>query len=602
MISIIVTAYNNTLYIKEALDSIIESCGDVEYEILVGVDNCPKTLEYLNSIRGSLPNTVNILFFTNKVGTYIIRNTLASISKYDKLLFFDSDDVMRKILVPNVIKYLETYDYIRYGYMSFNGKLNLPKDGNLQLVKKHFHVGTFGINKEVFIGFNGFEPWICASDGEFYWRILSNNKKIKTLDIVGLFYRRHETNLTSDPNTGMNSPLRKSYHKKREEKEKNKQIQPLEKLVTSEFIQLNDGTINEIKKFFNNFIKKQIIKQLSLIIPTYKNPEYLVKCLDSVVESSKNYDVEILVGIDSCNETLNYIKEKKFDQRIRFFFFHENVGPYVIKNSLSQISNSETLLFFDSDDIMKNNMIDEVIHLQKYSDFVKPMYINFDEQGLTEEIKNTIRNNKFGEGVFSIKKNLFLHMNGFEGWRCMADSDFMNRLYSTNKKGAGTKEVSFYRRIHKQSLTQDPKTSYSSELRQTYYKISKNRKDFGPLPFITVSLFYEIFDKEKINKLQFMNNSDLIGFEIKSKRDEVLNSIGLFKKRKENKPVDYVEINKILSKDKVYVPKENIKPIRENKPNKREELIELRKGSVAKQVRILNPGKPNRRNNLPNIF
>jgi glycosyltransferase involved in cell wall biosynthesis len=51
MISIIVTAYKNTSYIKETLESIINSCGDLEYEILIGIDNCIETMKFLISIK-----------------------------------------------------------------------------------------------------------------------------------------------------------------------------------------------------------------------------------------------------------------------------------------------------------------------------------------------------------------------------------------------------------------------------------------------------------------------------------------------------------------------------------------------------------------------
>ena len=44
MITIITTAFNNTEYIEECLDSILTSAKNLEFEVLVGVDNCEKTL------------------------------------------------------------------------------------------------------------------------------------------------------------------------------------------------------------------------------------------------------------------------------------------------------------------------------------------------------------------------------------------------------------------------------------------------------------------------------------------------------------------------------------------------------------------------------
>jgi glycosyltransferase involved in cell wall biosynthesis len=113
-----------------------------------------------------------------------------------------------------------------------------------------------------------------------------------------------------------------------------------------------------------------------------------------------------------------------------------------------------------------------------------------------------------------------------------------------------------------------------------------------------------IYRLPKYEKLQLIdsNYDDKIEkiIEKKNKKQEILDKIGIFKKEK--KQIDYQQINNILKKTNVYQPSKNIKPIREHKPNKRQELIELKNGSVTKQVRIITPGKPNRKNNLPNIF
>ena len=45
---------------------------------------------------------------------------------------------------------------------------------------------------------------------------------------------------------------------------------------------------------------------LSVIIPTYDNTEYLDECFDSIFKSVRDYKIEVLVGIDNC------IKSKQF--------------------------------------------------------------------------------------------------------------------------------------------------------------------------------------------------------------------------------------------------------------------------------------------------
>ena len=599
MISIIVTAHNNTLYIKEALDSIVESCGSNEYELLLGIDNCEKTLTYLNLIKDTFPPNIKILFFTEKVGTYIIRNTLASISKYDNLLFFDSDDVMVTTLVTKVIESLKSYDCVRYGYRAFQGKLTLPINTELVMTDSNYHSGTFGILKKVFTDSNGFEPWVCAADGEFYWRMSSSGKKIKTLNTVGLFYRRHDSNLTGSGVTGMNSPLRKSYHEKKKIKQIKNQHGPLNLLKIAPFIEVNDKTFNEIKLKYINLpqITPQTNKEISIIIPTFNNTEFMTQCLSSVIESVKSLNCEIFVGIDNCQKTLDFVKYNIFDDRIRFFYFQQNVGPYIVKNTLVKNSNSKIILFFDSDDVMGENMVKEILNLQMFIDFVRPKYLNFTEETPKNNFVN--KENLWGEGVFSIKKELFLSMNGFEGWRTSADTDFMGRLYKNSRKSINSPTVLFYRRLHQNSLTQSKQTGYGSKIRSNYNNLIRNKKTFGPLPYLCISPFYEV----SVGYIKPIKPIEVFD-EVKHKKmvvNEVVKKI-LSNTNLSKTNIDYDSINKITQQKGVYVPVNHIKPIRENKPVDRTKITELRKDSLLYQSQKFGDVKKSKKSSSPNIF
>lgn len=238
-------------------------------------------------------------------------------------------------------------------------------------------------------------------------------------------------------------------------------------------------------------------KDISILIATYKNIDYLDECLNSVINSCKEIkNFEILVGIDNCQETLNYIKTRNYVSNVRFLFFLDNVGPYVVKNTLCKISNSEKIIFFDSDDVMKENMVNDCYNLLDSFDLIKPMYHNFNGD-LDRNLKKYERNSGlWGEGVFAIKRNIFLFYNGFEDWRCAADSDFMNRLYKNNLNLKMTDNLFFYRRLHSLGLTSNPKTNYQSELRRKYFQMSKEKKDFGPLPELKTCEFVDILEFE----------------------------------------------------------------------------------------------------------
>jgi hypothetical protein len=90
-------------------------------------------------------------------------------------------------------------------------------------------------------------------------------------------------------------------------------------------------------------------------------------------------------------------------------------------------------------------------------------------------------------------------MNGFEPCPVAADSDFMGRLYKNNIKFEYTNNVVFHRRVHPNSLTQKKETGLASPLRGKYYSSSKNKTNFGPLPQLVTSDFYEVFTEKEYN-------------------------------------------------------------------------------------------------------
>jgi hypothetical protein len=238
---------------------------------------------------------------------------------------------------------------------------------------------------------------------------------------------------------------------------------------------------------------------------------------------------------------------------------------------------------------MIESFIQEIMNKKNTHDLIKPMYLDF--KGDVNEIDKTITTTRtYGEGVFGINKNLFLKMNGFEGWKCAADSDLMTRLYKNNVKLTHTKQIGFYRRIHPNSLTQHPDTNMSSKLRGEYSKLSKSKKYHGPLPSLITEKFTDVFINDLIN-------SDIEVFEHKKNKIETLlnDVLKLNKKPKtENSKINYDLINNVLSNPKHYHPSNNIKTPKENIPINRNELLELKKGTLAANNREFFPQKRNR--------
>ena len=313
------------------------------------------------------------------------------------------------------------------------------------------------------------------------------------------------------------------------------------------------------------------IKNLSIIIPTYKNTQYIDECLNSIIESSQNQNVEVLVGIDSCEETLKHIKTKSYPGFIKFYLFEKNIGPYIIRNTLSQLTNSDKLLFFDSDDIMEKNMVKNTIErLDKYK-VVKLKYQDFNNNGPQKQISH--------EGVFAIDKNLFLSMNGFEPWMVAADTEFLVRLKRKNIQTHFTTDLQFKRRIHSQGLTSRRDTGIGSKLRESYSKLILNKKIYKDPDILNISNFVEVNSISTLPKLSEIKKPDLTNILNKQPRKIVENKV-IKKEGKRLSP----DISKLLSNNKQpvnMVKKENfysdINPIKTQMDQTRQALINQKK-------------------------
>lgn len=345
---------------------------------------------------------------------------------------------------------------------------------------------------------------------------------------------------------------------------------------------------------------------ISVIIPTYDNIEFIDETLKSIYNSGKDFDYEILIGIDGCKKSLNYLKDKSYPPNTKIYYFSKNKGPYLIKNTLSTLAKYDNLIFFDSDDMMEENMIGYCLNsLNKYQ-CVKPRLRNF--RIVDGKMVNEEKRKNWGEGVFAIHKNIFDYYNGFEGWLVAADSDFMGRLYKNNISVELTQEILVLRRLHDKGLTSRPDTGLRSSLRSKYASISKSKKYFGPLPTLKVSEYTNIENAEYVEyeETDYIDHSDVVINhnnkllnDIKERKQIVKETIDTINNKKpqvisspsENKPmvINYEKVNKLL-KNRI-IPKPTPK-IKENN----NQIV-----TNGEIVKLIFPGKKNRRNGDPII-
>ena len=351
---------------------------------------------------------------------------------------------------------------------------------------------------------------------------------------------------------------------------------------------------------------------ISIIIPTFDNIEYIDETLTSIYNSGKDLEYEILIGIDGCNKSLKYLKDKTYPDNTKIFFFSTNKGPYLIKNTLSTLAKYDNLLFFDSDDIMEENMIGYCLNSLNTHQCVKPRLRNF--KIVNGKIVNEVGRKNWGEGVFAIKKPIFDYYNGFEGWLVAADSDFMDRLYKNNISVELTQEILVLRRLHDKGLTSRPDTGLRSSLRSKYASISKSKKYFGPLPELKIAEY------QPINIAEYTNNDIFKVGDTNSDNEEVDDYVNAINDRKQIVNDVIKTINNKKQKQKDVVPEKKVSSINYEKvnnllknrviPKPIPKVIQVNNTPENKittnkeMVKLTFPGKKNRRSDLPyiNIF
>jgi hypothetical protein len=216
-------------------------------------------------------------------------------------------------------------------------------------------------------------------------------------------------------------------------------------------------------------------------------------------------------------------------------------------------------------------MVVECISNLGIYDIVKPMFRNFRGTLKLDGVDLSKPTSSWGEGVFAIKKTLFHYHNGFEDWRCAADSDFMGRLYKNKITVLNTPRPLFHRRKHGLGLTSASETNYTSPLRHHYIKISKSRKNFGPLNELKCSKFNEI----SINRYDANEHYEKIHENFQLKKQEVFD---LMMKPK-------VNIKTLTQEKHVHTTKENVQIIK----NKKVQIVQNHKIDVnKKRMEIIN--------------
>ena len=118
---------------------------------------------------------------------------------------------------------------------------------------------------------------------------------------------------------------------------------------------------------------------ISIIVPVYNVENYLEECLDSIKNQTYT-DIEVILVNDGSTDNSQVICERYCQQDPRFHLINQsNQGQSVARNNGVAASRGEFITFVDSDDVIKSDMLQQ---LMRYMD----TGIDIVECNITEDI------------------------------------------------------------------------------------------------------------------------------------------------------------------------------------------------------------------------
>ena len=101
---------------------------------------------------------------------------------------------------------------------------------------------------------------------------------------------------------------------------------------------------------------------ISVIVPVYNVEKYLEECLDSIKNQTFN-DIEVILVNDGSTDNSLEICERYCSQDPRFYLINqENKGQSIARNIGVAESRGELIVFIDSDDIVKIDLLEKLIN------------------------------------------------------------------------------------------------------------------------------------------------------------------------------------------------------------------------------------------------
>ena len=220
-----------------------------------------------------------------------------------------------------------------------------------------------------------------------------------------------------------------------------------------------DNTLSELK---------ELDSLVSIILPNFNKEKYLKRALDSILQQTYARFELIVIDDGSSDQSLNILK-RVIDPRVKVLARSSNGGLAVAYNEGISICRGEFVMFWNSDDVMRQNHVGAMLHAitgqSKEFDCIGSRFRYMTNYGLkfghsgswSPELLELLRQRRalpFNVPSAIFKRKLFTKDLLFDPkLRQCEDFDFMHRLALNHRIGFLHNHFCGYYRLNLESLS-----------------------------------------------------------------------------------------------------------------------------------------------------
>jgi glycosyltransferase involved in cell wall biosynthesis len=220
---------------------------------------------------------------------------------------------------------------------------------------------------------------------------------------------------------------------------------------------------------------------LSIMMPAKNAGKTIVVAVKSVLEQviQDGWQIELLVGVDDCQDTLDALTPLLSDPRLKVFKSIVNVGPYIMRNSLFPLTKGTYVGSFDADDVMLPENLFKIIsyiNCDPQMDCITSV-LQYADNKMKPQYKRKMDGNNSG-AIY--RRDVIETLGGWLPWKCAADLEFKIRVKAKGYKTKNLLHTGCLYRRHEGQLTKRADIGLGSLQRNQYHaEIKKRQSDWN---------------------------------------------------------------------------------------------------------------------------